>query len=710
MDSLLAYMRVTFTDRRLAALVALGGIVAGILYLVSWVNIIGPAYCVDPASFSPSVMVACGHGYTVVNNPDAIPLLQSFLEQKELWLMPELLPTEIATSDPGPFHRAHRYLYYSVGLFWRVAGISWGTLKLYMALMLGVTAVLSFGLFRLGMGRLASAICTAIFIVSPGMMSELPSMRDFCKTPFMLAAILIAGYLLKKPVRTSVYMTLAGLAGLVIGVGIGFRQDLTIALLPCAFAVAVCGRTPEGANWRLRTAAVAVFIAGFLVPAWPFYASMRNAPSLKGHFLVQGLATESQNAMNLDNASYESIFSNNDNFIHATENAFRRRMNPGSELPRGDFWSDQMDAAGRQYWMRTLATFPADAIMRIYGATLRVLRGVGYTLDLYPFYGNPGLYRILSIMSPLAEHLDRFGPIYALAAVLMISAYNFWLALASLFFLLCFCGYTSLQFQFRHAFHLGFVSLWMFAFVITRLYSGARAFLARVRQGEGATSPGALLSAAIPIARRMAVFAVAMAVLLLAPLYVARSYQYFSVGNLLDAYAAARLEPVETATGPLSDWTWFELSQPLPSLAADPSMPHYDVPAEYMVAEFAPSTEQRLFRIGYKAQTEVNGVNFSQSVSIPPSGPDDTGAIKYFFPVYAAAEPASQIPGAPAPAGQDAWSRGQFLGIALPAERVADFKGLCRVENSAEILLWPGLGLPADTRYFKRYLTFGAEP
>lgn len=239
------------------------GFTAGFLYLAERRRDQGSGVHALWNMFGRSVMLAAGRGNV---NPeiDAIPGLAAFLHQETDSFDPTRIPPEFPVSQDS-VEEYHRYLSYTVAGLWRIFGISWRVVEILMAVFLAVTAILAYGLFRLGMSRTLSAIGALLFAVSPPVLVMLPRMRDFSKTPFMLAVILFLGVLITRRLSARRTLVLSGLVGCVIGMGMGFRQDLLIAVPPAFLVILMCSFRMPGFTLKWRAANLGLFLVCFLI-------------------------------------------------------------------------------------------------------------------------------------------------------------------------------------------------------------------------------------------------------------------------------------------------------------------------------------------------------------------------------------------------------------------------------------------------------------
>ena len=626
------------------------------------------------APFSAPLMLACGKGLVEPVSREA-PGLNEFLQQRSLRFLPSQLPKDFPTTEPGDWVQQHRYFFYVVGIAWRVFGISWTVLKVLLILFFCSTVAIVYGLFRLGMNRCVSAMAAVLFMLSPVVLSQLPTGRDFCKAPFILAAILIMGHLAKTPLKMPRLLALSALLGLVQGIGLGFRHDVIICLPPSVLVLALCTFEKPGVFLARRLTAIALMAASFLAAAWPVMSSYQSTgtPSTD---LIMGMATVCDDNIGLRRASYQRVYTMHDSHVYAiTTNAYARHVDrPIEPIPH------ESEAAGRYFLLEVAKTFPADLLTRAYAAVLFVIEGNGAASVLrYPLRAYLGLCLASS----------------AILTLLLLSRHSLRLGWITLLLALYFCGYISLQFQFRHCFHLAFVAIWSAGFLVDKLLFAARQlYKPAVRQKikDILRSPR---NAWTPPLRRMILFGIAAAALLLIPLYAARAYQYLKVGLLLEQYASADLEAMPSDQTPLQDWVLFRPTKRRPARSQVSMRADWPFQNEYWVAEFAPSAEKRPYWLLYETK-EGSAHDFSHVLRRDPAGAPGEGTTKCFLPVYEC----SCASGVPGWAG---WTR--FAGIALLKQHAADFRGFHTVADVNPFPLLLNLCLPARTAAFRRCQT-----
>ena len=641
-------------DVALLLVVALVSAIAGMKMLDGWR---GPAGSLTNELFIPSVMLASGKGFTNVQ-PAEVPGLGDFLNFERPAFPADGVPESVAATELHVYQAYHRYLLYLVGGTWRLLGVSWDAMKYLIAAMLAVTACVVYGLFRLGMGHVLSAAGALLFVHSPAVGVVLHNIRDFSKAPFILATILVLGHLAKGAARLRAFLAMSVLLGVIQGIGLGFRRDMAICLPASLLVLMLCSRGERGLAVRERLAAIALMVSFLAVTAWPVARTFGDEGTLVYHDTLMGMSTACDDDAEVRRASYERMYMLSDMMVSLTAIAHADRGARASGASRGFPFSAshtfaEVRQAKKQLLIELVATFPADMIARAYAAVLRILGGVR------------------TLRGP-----ERFAGLFVLCAVATLVTLSFQdarRAWAVLLLLLYFCGYTSIQFNFRHCFHLSFVPYWFGGCMLSMSFHAAKGGLANGLHGwRELRVRGALC------------FCAGSAVLLAGPLLLSQAHQRHSAGWIAEQCESAELVPLQTRERALDDWVLFRPSG-LPACLSCVRPPYEDAYlADCLVAEFESNPEHHHFWVRY--ETNDPSLDFSHALNYEPAGPAGRGRVKYFFPIYESSRP-------------DAWSR--FAGIALPKEHAGTFKGLYRVADPAGFPLLLNVSLPDDTALFR---------
>jgi hypothetical protein len=464
--------------------------------------------------FEPAVMLACGKGF-LVSQPQP-PAVRAFLFETTDRFACADLPRDLRLGTEGLYQRPWRYLMTAVALTWMVRGISWSGLAPLFGVLFGATTAVAYTLFRMLAGRLVAIGCTAALCVSTTQLANLPNLRDYAKAPFMAALVMILVALVVRPMRQRDALLLSLCYGLVMGIGYGFRTDLLVAIPPLLITVAVFLPGPPGRNRSLKMAAVALFAVGFVATGWPIIRTVVSSGGCQWHVFLLGLTKPFDDALGVSGGAYSWGHLYKDEYLWAIIASYANRFRP--DLGYIEYCSHEYDIASWEYLRHIVVTFPADLLTRAYASALRVL-------DL-PFHGIAAL--------------TYAGSVLAAVFVLVVGAASLRLALFAVFVILYFGGHAAIQFLPRHYFPLEVIGWAVVAFLVDR---GARLGMAVARGRHFDVRQVIRAHAA-----RVALCAVIVAGLLVAPLGLLRWYQNGRAMRLLDAYVAASTSPMPMQT------------------------------------------------------------------------------------------------------------------------------------------------------------------
>ncbi len=624
--------------------------------------------------FLPSALYACGKGF-INTEHHLFPALDAFLEGKRAQFTPDLLPDHVPEIPYDSFQSLHRHMIVLVGWTWRLFGVSWTVMRWLLAGLLALSAVLAYKVFRLGMNRHLAFAGALLFILSPTMLLYMHGLRSFSKVPFFLGVILILGQLLIGSLSTRSYWLRAALLGGLIGIGIGFRQDMAACLAPGILIVLSSSRGK--AHWAVgeRAVALVLLLLMFVLCARSVLDANR-AYGTPAHDLLMGMAEFSDERLELRPASYVKSYAAKDNFIVSSINAYARRTDSPETILKNI--TTAYNRFGLRYVTEMLVLFPADFITRFHAAVLRGVTRFDLPLGLL---STGELLNPVYPASYVRHHLP--GLIAAAVAVLLLFGRSYYHGAALLFLLLYFLGYTSILYNDLHVYHLGFVPLWCIGFSINQALRGICAI-------KKSRFQKTRVEWFLPSVKRMAIATFCIAMLLLLPLYIARGWQYSQVEALRARHANASLKPLETSAREIGAWVLVAPEEPLggrtcayPETLYQQPLP---TPGDYLALKFKSSRKPRYFRIAYGMPHF--GSDYSWLVRLLPEQHATDGTTAFFFPVYEQ------------PAGMDGSAGNYFAGIAVPAAEADDFIGMYRVVDADAFRLWPALTVPEDARDF----------
>ncbi len=631
--------------------------------------------------FVPSVMWATGHGFRDARWQD-IPELKAFLDQERPDLPAGSLPAEVKTTPCPKFQLQHRYAFLSVGLVWRWFGVNWAALRIWVGIILGLAGVAAYLFFRSGMGRVPAGLLALVFLFAPSTVSMIPHFRDISKAPFILAVLALLAFLARTPQSGRRLIALSALLGLIMGIGYGFRMDLLVCLAPAGGVLLLF--LPGRPSWRqavLRAAACAVMFACFAATSWPVYRERHNTGDTTFHNINGGLTDRQNNNLGLGGADYACIPLFHDGYIYdvVSDYAMRNGLVAGPILCQ----DPKYNQAGKAYFLKMIDTFPADMFVRGLVTVPRVLQDAGTATTPDPFRGDSTAAKLsLRTGRPLWAFLYYCGPVLVLLAVLSLLAADLRLGLAAAFVLLFFAGYPVLQYEYRHIFHLGVLTLWPIGFLVAQAGRGAM----RLRE-QGRTCFAAwnwqhilppLARMAVPLGLVAAVSAVIYG--------VALNIQGGYLKELRAQYRSAQLDPLPVQEDRAqSTWDWVFLRADQASLArlAPFAHPEFPVRSRYLAAEFQGHIDNYMFAEAYAIQRpEISPMDQTHYFVNPCGKPSADNRIRCFFPVFESTRGYS--------------SQQSFAGIRIPRGLLPYFTGLYVVRNANEFPLELVLDITQD--------------
>jgi hypothetical protein len=480
------------------------------------------------AEFGPAVMLACGRGY---HPPDVtkLPELAAFLRLQQDRFNCASLPAAVPL-DPvlNQFQRVSRYLEMSIAATWRIVGLSWSRLAMFGGLLLAAVVTLSYGLARVALSPLWSLAVAVPLLWSPLGLSVLPHYRDYAKAPFVLAMILLMARLVSGPGRVGTLLGIAALGGAIAGIGLGFRNDLLITLVPFVIVLLALAPVASSRVWLVRLGAVGVFALTFAVVARPVLGDYSEG-SNTGHVILLGLMKPFDAPLGVEGSVYDLGAWYDDSLGFRTIDSYAQRIEQRNVV----YGSLGFDRAAFAYLGDVARAMPGDLLTRTLGAIQSLpaffLRDYLLPPSWVVSRFVKWLYGVRGLILP---RLARLAPLAVGAAILVTAGRSTRAGIFLLLMMLVFAGGAAMQFHERHFFYLEFVPWW------------ASAFLA-------STIP------TIRPDRRQIVRAAAFAIACLATtgvaLAVSRAYQDRQMRGLFETYLRAPRSPMTTTSRPSTD-------------------------------------------------------------------------------------------------------------------------------------------------------------
>jgi hypothetical protein len=582
-----------------------------------------------------AVFDACGLGYRDVAFEQRTPALDDFLTLKSDSVSCRDLPNAALLGPANAFAPMHRYLGATMTLLWKMRGIRWSALSPLFEGFCGLVAALVYALFRLGMNRWWS-IAGATAIATSGLnLFYLHTLRDYSKAPFLLAALLILGWLATAPSSPRRLLALSCLFGGIIGIGLGFRTDIIVAVPLFLLVLAIFLPAPQP-TWRVRGAALLAFVCVVVATGWPMLRAYGHGSNM-AHVTLLGFTERFADTLGIERTDYML------NQLYGDEPIEAAVRNYALLTTGGSGWVVETSVTYERFASRFLwavaKTLPADVLVHAYAAMLRVFQspfdppGQQDCESLRPSLAGTACHARNIVLRPLRP----FGPLAAALLIVLAIAVNprrgaFLTAVVAVF-----VGSTMLQFDPRHTFYLEFMALWALAYLAQRTAALPR----RVREwrtGEWRRRAARDADVSTPrtVVLRGAAAVIALFVLPAAALTVARVYQQRTLTTLFARYLAADVDPLPIVW-PNPRVSVLPLENLLPPV--DPQALHVPgavtIRSAFLRLEFGgQACAGRSSYVGFRYEVPFNGKLAQQAVvlqwSVPPTGATD----RLFVPIY----------------------------------------------------------------------------
>ncbi len=634
------YLRIILNIFLLLAIISFSFIL-GEMSLRNWH---GPGGSITTDLYIPSIMFACGKGF-VNADPQQIPQLRQFLDFNIQKLTPEEIPPNFTKLELDQYQQYHRYLIYTVGFLWRFTGVSWESLRIFLAIIFSLSATLVFFIAKIYLIS-PLAFCVAfLYTVSPAPITILPILRDFARAIFILPTILLLCIFTSKKYSTKTQIFLSLLLGLVNGIGIGFRRDqlmflilsLVIVFIPFSEKISV-------KNIAKRTVLLLLILTTFFITSYPILKSFQKFGTLGYHDTLMGFCSESEYLAGLEQNNYERVPLYNDLFVSALAETHTYHSFPLAYFNYN--LKPYPEEQKKNLLLAYVIWFPADILTRIYSATARTLDKI-ITSSL-PINMTRVYISLFSIIFFLALYPQQAFP---LALILLYSS-----------------AIQSLQFNFRHNFYLSFVSpllysmliQWAILLIYHLLRHGKDYFQMLVRE-------------AVPFAQRLLIYASLLIITILFPLQTFRLIQSYQVSKLFSYYLTSEMIPIPFKEIKLPDSTrkTYEIQKPMTPYLPTPIHSHA-FHLSYLAVDFNVKSNPTCIDLIYDGNGDFSctlPINFPTKVAKNLS-PNLT---RYFIPVLEFY------------LDENNWNR--FIGISIDNTTEIEVKNIYKICNEDKIPL-----------------------
>ncbi|NIA15268.1 MAG: hypothetical protein GWP08_14455 [Nitrospiraceae bacterium] len=438
----------------------------------------------------------------------------------------------------------------------------------------------------------------------------------------------LTGLVIRNRMKGPHLAACAALCGAIIGVGIGFRVDVLIAMPPFLAALFLLAPGKLRKTFAARTIAATAFCAVFLVTAWPILTQLGEGGN-KSHPVLLGFMAPYSQRLGVGGTVYELGHKYADIEPLTIVNAYGRYRD--AEAAPIMYESPVYEGLAGEYTRAFVRVFPADVAIRAYAAILRILDELHAGPDHLapPGITNAFVIALYRLRLFAEQHALTHVRYVAIVALGLLAARSLRLSFATLALLAYFAGYSAVQFGTRNCFHLEVIRLWVVGFAASAVLSQLVA-----RTAPGRVSLRELLheakAARFPAARRIAIFVITTTLAAALPLWGLRRYQNAQVSGLLRGYIEASRTPVAYRKTALGDE--HILLQGGGVGAADvpwrSDEPYFE--SQFLLAEFTPAANDRTMTIRYRSDCFETDLTYDATI---PAHPD--GVTRVFFPVYA---------------------------------------------------------------------------
>jgi hypothetical protein len=319
-------------------------------------------------------------------------------------------------------------------------------------------------------GPVLSVIGTLLWLGSPMHLGNLPHLRDYSKTPFFVATIVLMAVVVRER-RPSRLLAAGALFGLAQGIGFGMRTDVILNFAPFLLVLfaAGAGRLVDAIPAKLACAAAALLT--FALVAWPILGAYSANEGLS-HVGILGLTTPFDEPLGVRRGPYDFGYVYNDAFASAEVDGDWARSHLGTTSVAPS--TVPYARAARAYYLKLAATFPGDFLTRMTGSVIQTLNlPFSVTYGRAPAGATGRLGRLSERRTLLMLSLIGTGPLVAFALLVIVGLSSLRDAAVGVALLLFWTAYPFIQFHGRHTFHLEFLVIAGFMALLSVLARGA---------------------------------------------------------------------------------------------------------------------------------------------------------------------------------------------------------------------------------------------
>lgn len=693
----------------------------------------------------PAIFWAADYGLGTTD-VEEIPGLPEFIFGKTESFDISAIPPDIQLAPLTSPALSHLYLLYAVGLTWRLFGVSLEALVMLLVFLRTINILVIYALFRTVFCRGISLAAALFLCLTPALLFEGLMLRYFFQSPFLFSTFLVCLALTVRQWKPSSVLAFSALTGGMLGIGMGFRQDLLICLPPSLAGLLCFARVKLPYTLRRRATALFLFTLLFILFASPVLLRKETTGGETPlHAVLLGLSPRVESDLGFGGASYEvmpaAVIGDSANL--AVISTYARRAGTTESMLNKDsgeykryegdkdtnllldpyyLFNGRVYAQYAERYVRDLLwTFPADFITRAWEAVASVPR---IPADMHELLcrthdGLPRWIRVnLWFQEIILTHIKNWGLLYMVLALCAYSGRHFSSALFLTGVLAWFGGSSSLMYAYRYIHYLAVLPVLaslVFFYVIVKFLMRA------VRAGDSRRLPGKTRLKADAI--NILCFLGVLLFVFVVPIAVLRFWQARQVNFLVDTIEASAMTPIQMAAKIREHSMLFCPETPLPGLVGSGTLEPGNAAGEYVALAFDTHGRDIPVTIEYDKKRSMN--DYSQTIVVQGIDDGDVGRVYLYFPVYELdtsykldlwRDFKRAYPYWSGPQDdmrpleeQDWWKQGRFEGISISGEHAALFSGFFTVDIDDAVRILPTIQIPRDRGFLRTYKTGDVE-
>ncbi len=418
-------------------------------------------------------------------------------------------------------------------------------------LMFGITLILAYLIFRLGMGKIFASLCTLGFLISTNHLNNLlPSItRDYIKGPILMLIILLLGILIISTAYPKRLVDITVLLAIAAGFGSLVRPDIMIVI---PFVLVVLFLFLPGFSWvhiKIKISLALVFICLFIVLnnyVCPV-CKQDTGGGYANFYPIVGSLTPFDDHLGITRSGYDWGYLYLDQYDFADVITTKKFLLPNPSTSSGNLISRYKPKDSTDFLVKLIPLFPSDFLSRAYASIVNVLE-LPYNMVLPPQgIENDSIQTMYKIREDLLNALWGKGVLLFVIAYLILLFMDIRFALFYAFLVIYFGGYPAIQYQGRHSFYLEFIGWMNLGIIGYQIIQFFRKIIKRNITLNQFKTWSSLKLNILTLENTKKILIVLLSLLCLwIPLYTLRRVQTIQLQRIINEYQQAKKEEIPT--------------------------------------------------------------------------------------------------------------------------------------------------------------------